>query len=373
MDRDGPIKQTQLLNRNSRSRVSIYRKLFWPRPSHADNNTENYRDTKYNRNNFNVQSVAKKLLLTVSLVTCTPAYATDVGGVNATANPIANSSGSVTNQAIQVLQGPYITNTYGGGIQCQGPTMNLTPYVTGTGSFRRPFEHSYMDPVYNNADNDNDSIPDNPGQILYEMPTRTGQTDNYSLSLGMSATWSKPLDKKLQELCKAAAQASISNMVQLTANKRLDFEIARLKNCGELMKAGIMFHPRSPYYSVCADVMLVQPPGVIAPHQHSLKSSPPSPQPQPSPSSEVLPSSQNLSQPDLSSSDIRSSEPEKDSDDKGFFQGWRLPWSKPASPQVSQPSGADLLGVLQVGQMSQPQQLSRPSSPQPEVPEDTAQ
>ena len=31
-----------------------------------------------------------------------------VGGVSATASPIANSSGSVTNQAIQVLQGPYI-------------------------------------------------------------------------------------------------------------------------------------------------------------------------------------------------------------------------------------------------------------------------
>jgi hypothetical protein len=54
-----------------------------------------------------------------------------VGGVSATANPVANSSGSVTNQAIQVLQGPYITNTYGGGIQCQGPTLNFTPYVTG--------------------------------------------------------------------------------------------------------------------------------------------------------------------------------------------------------------------------------------------------
>ena len=57
-------------------------------------------------------------------------------GISATANPIANSSGSVTNQAIQVLQGPYITNTYGNGIQCQGATMNLTPYLTGTGNFK---------------------------------------------------------------------------------------------------------------------------------------------------------------------------------------------------------------------------------------------
>ena len=293
-----------------------------------------------------------------------------MGGVNATANPIANSSGSVTNQAIQVLQGPYITNTYGGGIQCQGPTMNITPYVTGTGSFRRPFEHTYMDPVYNNADNDNDSIPDNPGQILYEMPTRTGQTDNYNLSVGLSATWSRPLDKELQAQCKEAAAANIALLQQTTANKRLDFEIARLKNCGELMKAGIMFHPKSPYYSVCADVMLVQPPGVIAPHQHTLKSS--SPQSSES-SSEVSPSSQNLSQQDLSSSDIRSSESEQESDEKGFFQGLFGFFQSPASPQASQPSGADLLGVWQVGHSSQQPQQSPQSSLQPEVQEDTAQ
>ena len=69
-----------------------------------------------------------------------PTMAETVGGVSATASPIANSSGSVTNQAIQVLQGPYITNTYGGGIQCQGPTMNVTPFVTGNVTWKKPFE-----------------------------------------------------------------------------------------------------------------------------------------------------------------------------------------------------------------------------------------
>ena len=196
--------------------------------------------------------------------------AADVGGVSATANPIANSSGSVTNQAIQVLQGPYITNTYGGGIQCQGPTANITPYVTAGGAFKRPFESYYDDPVYNMADNDDDGIPDNPGEILYYMPTRTNQTDNYNLSIGVSATWSRPLDKTLQDQCKEAAAVQIGLQRQLTANKRLDFELARLKNCGELKKAGIMFHPKSPYFSVCADVMLVQPAGVVTPHTHSL-------------------------------------------------------------------------------------------------------
>ena len=60
-------------------------------------------------------------------------------------------------------------------------------------------------------------------------------------------------------------------MNQTVANKRLDFEIARLKNCGELMKAGIMFHQKSPYYKVCADVVLVNPPGVIPQHSHTIQ------------------------------------------------------------------------------------------------------
>ena len=64
-------------------------------------------------------------------------------------------------------------------------------------------------------------------------------------------------------------------MTQLTANKRLDFELARLKNCGELKKQGIMFHPKSPYFTVCADVMLVQPAGVVTPHMHTLSSNVP--------------------------------------------------------------------------------------------------
>ena len=75
----------------------------------------------------------------------------------------------VTNQAIQVLQGPYITNTYGSGIQCQGATMNITPYVTGGMAFKRPFEQYYDEPVYDGHDADDDG-PDNPSVkyfILY--------------------------------------------------------------------------------------------------------------------------------------------------------------------------------------------------------------
>ena len=263
-------QQTKLHINNSRSRLSIRRKLFWPRSFKSHNNTEDHNYTK--RHKYNKHLL--KLISVCLLGTASTTFASDIGGVSATANPVANSSGSVTNQAIQVLQGPYITNTYGNGIQCQGPTMNITPFVTGNIAVKRPYESYYMDPVYNNVDANNDDVPDNPGEILYYKPTRTGQKDSTTVSLGVSATWSKPLDKTLQKLCKEIAAANIEMQKQNVANKRLDFEIARLKNCGELMKAGIMFHKNSPYFAVCADVVLVNPPGTLPNHSHSITPNP---------------------------------------------------------------------------------------------------
>ena len=270
MDELGSKQQTKLLDHNSRSRLSIRRKLFWARPFKSHNNTENNNYKQRHKHNKHLL----KLISICLLGTASPTFASDIGGVSATANPVANSSGSVTNQAIQVLQGPYITNTYGGGVQCQGPTMNVTPFVTGNIAIKRPYEEYWQDPVYNNVDANNDDVPDNPGQILYYKPVRTGQKDSTTLSVGVSATWSKPLDKKLQEQCKEAAAANIALQQQNIANKRLDFEIARLKNCGELMKAGIMFHKNSPYFAVCADVVLVNPPGTLPNHSHSITTNP---------------------------------------------------------------------------------------------------
>ena len=271
-----PRRKTKLYDDNSGRCLSIHGNVSWPRLVKSHNNTENDHNKFSHRHNFNLYTIIKKIciLLATSVVTV-PAYAETVGGVSATANPIANSSGSVTNQAIQVLQGPYITNTYGNGIQCQGATMNITPYLTGTGNFKRPFEHTYMDPVYDMSDLNDDGILDNPGSILYYVPTRTGQQEVYNISGGVSATWSRPLDKEAREKCMEAASTQIAMQQQLTANKRLNFELARLKNCGELMKAGVMFHPKSPYHSVCADVVLVNPPGVVENHTHEIQTKPP--------------------------------------------------------------------------------------------------
>ena len=261
MDRNQ--QQTKLYTDSTRSSVSVHRNLQRPRFKQPDDYPKSDRSNKYHR--------YYKYILAVSLSCVFPSQAlAEVGGVSATAAPVANSSGSVTNQAIQVLQGPYITNTYGNGIQCQGPTRNFTPYVTGSASATKPYEPYYYDPVYDMRDLDDDGAPDNPGSILYKVPVRTGQKDNYNLGVGFSITWSEPLDKKLQDQCKEAAAANIELMKQATANKRLDFEIARLKNCGQLLKEGIQFHPKSPYYSVCADVVVNNPPGHTHPHYHKI-------------------------------------------------------------------------------------------------------
>ena len=264
MDRSS--KQTNIHTDNTRKCISVYRNLSRSWFKQSNDYKQNNRNSKRHRH--------YKYLLAVGLSCVFPSQAyANVGGVSATAAPVANSSGSVTNQAIQVLQGPYITNTYGGGIQCQGPTRNFTPYVTGSGSWTKPYEAYYDSPVYDMRDIDEDGAPDNPGDILYNVPTRTGQKDNYNLGIGFSMTWSTPTDKTMQDLCKKAARTQIELNEQITANKRLDFEIARLKNCGDLMLRGIQFHPKSPYYKVCADVVVNNPPGHQHPHVHAIPSS----------------------------------------------------------------------------------------------------
>ena len=43
---------------------------------------------------------------------------------------------------------------------------------------------------------------------------------------------------------------------QMLLNRQLDYDIARLKNCGELKKYGIQFHPDSTMSFLCADVVV---------------------------------------------------------------------------------------------------------------------
>ena len=393
------LQSKQVHNDNSRCSVSIYPELSRTRYDQSNSHTENNSNRVRHGHNKRVYAVIAAVLGFNSLPI--GALAQGVGGVSATANPIANSSGSVTNQAIQVLQGPYVTNTYGGGVSCQGTTLNMTPYIQFADSRKDPWEDFYNEPQYNTTDATGKMVPtyttvknypweewyddrtytdengdevrwfpdgsditiiqdvDSPNGVpdvvdsggsmtpSWYKPVRTDMKANQSFNLGLSATLSIPLNRGMQRKCREAAEAQIASVQQLTANKRLDFEIARLKNCGELIKAGIMFHPKSPYASICADVVVTAPGGQIIPHEHQI------PQPKwtnPSSSSKVedpssLGTSQSSSQSNLDGVPLSSQESSELS-------------QLPSSLQVSQPSAKDLLGVWQIGHSLSPQSQS---------------
>ena len=220
----------------------------------------------------------KRVIATLLLLTA-PAQAQ----VSSTAAPVANSSGSVTNHAVQVVPARQFTNTYGSGISCQGATLNINPFISTTTGWAQPYESHYNEPVYDTIDVGGafdpegnpvpDGRPDNPGDILFYKPVRTGQKTNLSINGGITATISIPLDRHHVRTCRKAAEKQVALLDATLADKRLNYEIARLKNCANLMKEGVMFHPKSPYSRICADVVLTNPPGVLPPHIHSIPTS----------------------------------------------------------------------------------------------------
>lgn len=229
----------------------------------------------------------KHLSALVGLLTLgSPAFADSVGGVSATANPIAQSSSSVSNQAVQILQGPYIQSAVTSGVQCQGPTFNLTPFITYSNSWQQPYEPIYYEPVYDPIDVEGgpldeegnptpDGIPDNGwGAVAYQKPVRTGQKDNYSWNAGISATISIPLDGGIQERCKAAMTTQNRIQMQMLRNKELDFAIAKLRHCGQLAQEGIRFASTSPFYHVCSDVIVEPKKVTMTPHVHEVTITP---------------------------------------------------------------------------------------------------
>ena len=141
------------------------------------------------------------------------------------AGPSASATGNVTNQAVQVLQGPFAVNTYGGGVSCQGPTLSVSPFILGN-------LNGSKDPA-----------------------TYQSYTGNSGISMGFNF----PLDGSLQELCKDRVRTEIARQNAEAAKARLDFELVRLLKCGEAIKTGISFHPDSPYAKVCSDVVVRYP------------------------------------------------------------------------------------------------------------------
>ena len=216
----------------------------------------------------------KRVIATLLLLSA-PAQAQ----VSSTAAPVANSSGSVTNQAVQVVPSRTFGFNYAG-ISCQGATLHINPFLSTTTSWANPYESYYQEPVYDQLDlvvatdpEGNpvpDGQPDNPGNVLFYKPVRTGQKSNFSINGGITATFSIPLDRHHVRTCRKAAEKQVALLDAKLANERMVYEIKRLKNCADLIRDGVGFHPSSPYSAICADVVVNNPPPKIPPHTHKI-------------------------------------------------------------------------------------------------------
>ena len=249
MDRCRPNTETQRHNCESRPSVPVRRKLHWPWSVQYDNNQSNNSLRKCYRNNLS--------LLAIILFSGSSALA----NTSQTAAPVANTSASLTNMAIQTLQGNLIQNQYGGGVVCQGPMLTFSPFITDSHTFQKPREYLYDAPVY-----------DDDGNIIYHQQTRTGQKDNFSLNVGASLTFSMPLDRRFQRTCLKNAKLQGEHQQQLIDNKKLDWHIARLRECGKLKLSGIEFAADSPYFHLCEDVVVKPKMGQVLPHRHVISS-----------------------------------------------------------------------------------------------------
>jgi len=196
-------------------------------------------------------------------------------------NTTSNSSGSVVNQAVQVVpsrQFQYQMNT----ITCQGATLNISPFVSTTYGFATPYESHFDRPVYSrrdiegNFDDDNKAIGDGDvdagyrGEILYHEQVRTGQKQsNVSINGGITATFSIPLDRTAIKECRKAMKKQNELYEASLAAKRLNFEMSRAKTCIDNLKQGIRFKEGTEMARICADVELITPPNVE--HTHKIK------------------------------------------------------------------------------------------------------
>ena len=123
---------------------------------------------------------------------------------------MATSTGSVSNQAVQINQGSYSQQSYGPGHTCNSSTVVFTPFYLGN--------DVHADPYVRNQ--------------------------NY----GAQVSFSVPLDFEMVQLCKDLAKRKLEK-------ERLDYALVRALKCAELYKAGFKIRDDSPFAPLCADVV----------------------------------------------------------------------------------------------------------------------
>ena len=164
---------------------------------YLDQNCDRNMDRANHNNRFNNKFYIGLYSIIVSL--CAPAYASIPALVILLGLPLLLHN--VTNQAVQVLQGPFAVNTFGSGISCQSPTLSIQPFAMGNNN--------------------------------YNWDPDTHLTGSRNLGISLDLIFPRWKSYFSFERVRVAIER------QQEADKaRLDFELVRLLKCGEAMKAG---------------------------------------------------------------------------------------------------------------------------------------
>ena len=214
----------------------------------------------------------KKYLYIAALIFPLPCYSQSI-------NTSSQSTGSVVNQAVQVVPSRQFQYQLGANQVCQGMTLNIAPFLSSTNSFGSPYQPYYSKNIYSTKDiegafddNNNpigDGEPDEPNKIIRVEQVRTGmQESNTSLNGGITATFSIPLSFRYQKLCRKGLERQVELYEASLASKRLNYEMSRLASCGKYIREGTIF--TGEMAKICADVRIVSPPNVE--HTHAISS-----------------------------------------------------------------------------------------------------
>lgn len=161
-------------------------------------------------------------------------------------------------------------NTYGNGIKCSGATLSISPFATTSVAIKRPQDYIFHTPVYNEAADEDGNLT-NAGEILFYRENYSGNKDATSFNFGIAATISVPLDRRFQDACLKSATTQEKIMRQQLSTARLNYELARLKNCHTLRVSGAEYSPESEYFDLCSDIVSKPKMNQVIPHTHKIE------------------------------------------------------------------------------------------------------
>ena len=242
--------------RSRRLRLFIGRKFSSSRTrcSFRNKSHPNYRNAKY----------IIKHLFPIGLLFASPLYAS-----NTISSPSASSSGTVINNGYQTINGNFPTHRFSNGIQCQLPTLAITPFVTKGENFSLPRSTTSRTNIYDTAKDSNTGQLLNPGNILYVAEQERLDQTVYNLNYGITASFQIPLGKSFNKECLKAAQAHRKTQEFMLNAKKLEVNLNRLKICAEQLKLGVKYVGEDAVS--CKNVVLTSVPNQVIPHTHKLK------------------------------------------------------------------------------------------------------